>query len=453
MGVIGVINSDPAVKTQLEAAFATKAIPVSSNGANKNQGSFSDYTMKHLSDEIEILEFLSYDLPEVVILNFSDPSIKVDRVVSQIQNDKWMMNFGIIGIYSGERTREEKLLQKYKAVNVLTLLDYNHIRSHILKNVQIIERNYQIIFAREFTRNLMDGASGSFLIDNDLLAAPLYAGMGATVLAQRGLINPDNKMHLQLALEELIVNAIEHGNCGISYKDKTEGMEMGLTVVDLVAEKCKDPMIRGKKVEFQWEIQNDKSIFIIKDEGKGFDVKAHFKKIAEQDALSLHGRGIKLASMFSHEVKYNSKGNQVTLTIKHEPVLEHEIPLGFSKEQVVKVKKGDIVLREEDPSDFLYYISSGQYSVFHNRKQVGSLSPQDIFMGEMSFLLNQKRSATIRADSDGKLIFLSRKAFVSVIRQYPHYGIFLSKLLAKRLVRSNDRNAALMGKIQSGGNS
>jgi CRP-like cAMP-binding protein len=133
--------------------------------------------------------------------------------------------------------------------------------------------------------------------------------------------------------------------------------------------------------------------------------------------------------------------------------LEHEIPLGFSKEQVVKVSKGDIVLREEDPSDFLYYISSGQYSVFHNRKQVGSLSPQDIFMGEMSFLLNQKRSATIRADSDGKLIFLSRKAFVSVIRQYPHYGIFLSKLLAKRLVRSNDRNAALMGKIQTQGNS
>jgi anti-sigma regulatory factor (Ser/Thr protein kinase) len=299
----------------------------------------------------------------------------------------------------------------------------------------------------------MDGASGSFLIDNDILAAPLFAGMGATILAQRGLINPDNKMHLQLALEELIINAVEHGNCGISYKDKTEGMEMGLSVVDLVAEKCKDPMIRGKKVEFQWEIQNDRSIFIIKDEGKGFDVKAHFKKIAEQDIMSLHGRGIKLASMFSHEVKYNPKGNQVTLTVKHKPVLEHEIPLGFSKEQVVKVTKGDIVLKEEDPSDFLYYISSGQYSVFHNRKQVGSLSPQDIFMGEMAFLLNQKRSATIRAESDGKLIFLSRKAFVNVIRQYPHYGIFLSKLLAKRLVRSNDRNAALMSKIQTGGNS
>jgi anti-sigma regulatory factor (Ser/Thr protein kinase) len=453
MSVIGVINSDPAVKKRITSAFPAKTVPDSPPRTNKRQSSFSDYTLRHLGGETEILEFLSYDLPEVVVLNLSDPSIDIDKVVAQIQNDKWMMNFGIIGVYSGEKTREEKLLKKYKAINVLTLLDYNHIHSHILKSIQIIEQNYQIIFVREFTRNLMDGASGSFLIDNDILAAPLYAGMGATVLAQRGLINPDNKMHLQLALEELLINAVEHGNCGITYKDKTEGMEMGLSVVELVAEKCKDPLIRGKKVEFQWEIQNDKSIFIIKDEGKGFDVKAHFRKIAEQDIMSLHGRGIKLASMFSHEVKYNAKGNQVTLVVKHDPASEHEIPLGFSKEQVVRVAKGDIVLKEGEPSDFLYYISSGQYSVFHNRKQVGSLSPQDIFMGEMSFLLNQKRSATIRADSDGKLIFLSRKAFVSVIRQYPHYGIFLSKLLAKRLVRSNDRNAALMSKVQAEGKS
>jgi CRP-like cAMP-binding protein len=438
MGVLGVVNSDPAVKKLLETAFRTEAAP--------------DYTLRHLGEKIEILEFLSYDLPEVVIINFSDPSIGVDKVVAQIRDDKWMMNFGIIGLFSSEKINEEKLQEKYKAINVLTMLEYSRIRSHIVKSVQIIERNYQIIFAREFTRDLMDGASGSFLIDNDLLAVSLYAGMGATILAQRGLINPDNKMHLQLALGELIVNAVEHGNCGISYEDKTEGMDMGLSVVDLVAQKCKDPLIRGRKVEFQWEIQNDKSIFIVTDEGQGFDVKAHLIKVAEQDMMSLHGRGIKLASMFSHEIKYNDKGNQVTLIVKHDLSMEYDIPLGFSKEQVITVKKGQIVLKEEDPSDFLYYISSGQYSVFHNRKQVGSLSPQDIFMGEMSFLLNQKRSATIRADTEGKLILLSRKAFVNVIRQHPHYGIFLSKLLAKRLVRSNDRNASLMGKLKAGGN-
>jgi CRP-like cAMP-binding protein len=156
-----------------------------------------------------------------------------------------------------------------------------------------------------------------------------------------------------------------------------------------------------------------------------------------------------MAQMFSAELKYNEKGNEVTMVVKHDETVEHEVPLGFSREQVLTVNPGDIVLRENEGGDYLYYIVSGRYSVFHNRKKVGSLSVQDIFMGEMAFLLNQRRSASIRADGPGKLIRLSRKALVSIIREYPHYGIFLSKLLAKRLVRSNDQNAVLLEKLKN----
>jgi anti-sigma regulatory factor (Ser/Thr protein kinase) len=433
MDLLGVINSDPAVKKLLEAALV----------ANPKV----KYDLRFFSEEEEILEFFSYDLPEIVIINFSDPAINIDGIVSHIRDDKWILNFGILGLFSGDRETEESLIKKYKSINVLAMLDNYRIRSHLVKSIQIIEQNYQLIFQREFSRNFLDGASGSFTIDNDILAIPLYAGIGATILAQRGLINPDNKMHLQLALGELIVNAVEHGNCGITFEEKTLGMENGLSVVELVAERCKDPLIRNKKVEFLWDIHPEESVFVIRDEGKGFDVKAHLKKIAAQDMMSLHGRGIKMASALSSELKYNEKGNQVTLILKHDSSVEHEVPVGFSREQVVNTKKGDIVLREDEPSDYLYYIVSGKYSVFHNLKQVGTLSPQDIFMGEIAFLLNQRRSASVRAEGPGKLILLTRKTFVSIIREYPHYGIFLSKLLAKRLVRSNDQNAALMEKV------
>jgi anti-sigma regulatory factor (Ser/Thr protein kinase) len=432
MSVIGVVNSDPEIKKSIDFAFSKE----------------STYEIKYLIQEEEILEFLNYELPEIVIFNLSDPAIKIDEIVSHVRDDKWILNFGIIGLYSHQKDEEEELLKRYKAINVLTLLDNYRLRSHLVKSLQIIEENYQIIFQREFTKNLLDGVSGGFTIDNDILAVPLYAGIGATILAQRGLINPDSKMHLQLALGELIVNAVEHGNCGISYDEKTKAMENGFSVVDLVAEKCKDPAIMAKKVDFQWEIQKDRSIFIIRDEGKGFDVKAHLRKIATQDQMSLHGRGIRMAAVLSHELKYNSTGNRVALILHHDSSVEHEIPLGFSKEQILLVKPGEIIMNEGEPSDNLYYISSGKYSVFHNQKQVGSLSPQDIFMGEMSFLLNQKRSASIRADTKGKLILLPRKNFINVIREFPHYGIFLSKLLAKRLVRSNDQNAMLMGKAE-----
>ncbi|MDR1288437.1 MAG: ATP-binding protein [Treponema sp.] len=434
MGFLGIVNSDEEVKKNLEEVF--------------KQNPRSGYDLRFLFQEEEILDFLSYDLPEIVIINFSDPVINIDSIVSHIREDKRILNFGILGIFSGDKDNEEALLKKYMAINVLAMLDNYRLRSHIIKNIQIIEQNYQIIFQREFSRNLLDGASGSFTIENDILAVPLYAGIGATILAQRGLINPDKKMHLQLALGELIVNAVEHGNCGITYEEKTEAMENGLSVVDLVALKCKDPAVRAKKVEFLWDIQSDKTVFTIRDEGKGFDVKVHLHKVATQDAMSLHGRGIQMASVLSTELKYNEKGNQVSLILKHDTSVEHEIPVGFSHEQIVSVKKGDIVLREDEPSDYLYYIISGNYTVFHNLKQVGRLSPQDIFMGEIAFLLNQRRSASVRAEGPGKLVLLTRKTLVNIIREYPYYGIFLSKLLARRLVRSNDQNATLMERLR-----
>jgi CRP-like cAMP-binding protein len=58
-------------------------------------------------------------------------------------------------------------------------------------------------------------------------------------------------------------------------------------------------------------------------------------------------------------------------------------------------------------------------------------------MGEMSFLLNQHRSATVRAQSVGRLIEISRKRFVEAVRRKPHYALLLCRLLAQRLQRTS----------------
>jgi len=425
MSILAIINSDRKNRELMEQAF--RKAP--------------DHDLVFLERENEILEYLNYGLPELTIINFSDHNINIDKIINQIRNDKWIFNMGIIGLFSNEKDSEEDLLKKYKEINVLALLDSYRLRTHLLKSVEIIEQNYQIIFQRDFSRQLLKGASGSFIIDNDLHAVPLYSSIGATILSQRGLINPDSKMHIQLALAELIVNAIEHGNCGISYEEKYTALNKGISSVELVAERLKNPVINRRRVVFKWDIEKDQTTFIIIDEGDGFDVSKYIENTKSQDKLTLLGRGIKLAAKLSSKLKYNAKGNMVAMMITHDKNVEQEVPIGFSMEQTVYVNTGDIVLKEGDLSNYLYYISSGTYEVLLNNKPIGNLSPKDIFMGEMSFLLNQRRSATIRATSPGKLIFLTQKTLINVIREYPHYGIFLSKLLAKRLVRSNEQVA------------
>jgi anti-sigma regulatory factor (Ser/Thr protein kinase) len=425
--MLSVVNTDLEVQQMVETALG-------------QDPRFKD-ELKFLTNEAEIFDYLNFGFPELIFVNFTDPVIDIDSLMEHIKNDKWLLSFGVVGIFSNQKRTEEELYEKYGACNVLIFMETYRVRSHMAKILNIVEDNYQIIFQRELSNSLMDTVGGSFTIENDILAVSLYASIGATILAQRGLMYPNNKMLLQLALEELIVNAVEHGNCGITYEEKTQGMADGLSVVDLVAEKCKDPAIKARTVEFQWEIQAQESVFTITDEGDGFDVKAYLKKVAEQDVLSQHGRGIKIASKVTGKINYNAKGNKVTVTVKHDVLVEHEIPAGFAKAAIVSVKPGENVLNEGEAGDYLYYIISGKYDVYHEGNVVGTLCAQDIFMGEMAFILNQKRTASVKATTEGKLIYLSRKTLINVIKDYPQYGLFLTKLLAKRLLRSNQLSA------------
>lgn len=429
MDLIGVINSDEKINEHIKREF--------------DKSKLKKYELVFLSTGDGALEFLNFDLPEIVIINFNDPDIDIGRLADQVENDSWLHSFGIIGLYNPDKANEEELLKKYKGLNILAVLDYFRMVSHIVKSVEIIDQNRQIIFQKELSDKLTGGAAGSFLIENDPLAVSIYSSIAAISLSQRGYISPDTKMYLQLALSELIINGVEHGNCGITYEEKSEALEQGKSAVDLIAERCKNPKISQKRVFFSWDIGTGFSSFCIRDEGKGFDVSKLKTKLEKDGPMSLHGRGIRMATMLAEKLDYNDKGNEVSLVFKHSSVVTKSTPAGFSGEEAIFPKKGDIIFREGESSDFLYYIASGKYNVYHKGRRVGVLDSSDIFMGEMSFLLNNRRSASVRTEADGKLIKVSRKSFVSVVRQYPHYGIFLSKLLARKLVRANSRNAQI----------
>lgn len=431
MSLIGVVSSDEQLNGRIAREFAKRPA--------------GRWILQIPHGENEVLEFLNFDLPEIVIINFSDKGINLGIVLEEVRHDSWLHNFGIIGLFDGDRDTEENVLKSFPKLNLLALIDYSRIGSHIVKLTQIIEENRQLIFQRELSDKLFDQSSGSFVVDNDPLAVSIYAAIAATTVAQRGLADPEMKMHLQLALSELIINGVEHGNCGITYEEKSAFLEKGRSVVELVAEKCKDPAIAAKRVYFEWEIRPESTRFVIRDEGEGFDVRGLSAKLRREGSLALHGRGILMARGIANKLSYNAKGNEVTLVIGHKRSPERETPRGFVESETVRPSEGEEIFREGETSDFLYYIASGRYGVYHEGKQVGALTPSDIFMGEMSFLLNNRRSATVVAEAPGKLIKISRRDFVGVIMRYPHYGIFLSKLLARKLARANSRSALMQG--------
>jgi len=118
---------------------------------------------------------------------------------------------------------------------------------------------------------------------------------------------------VRVGLSEMLTNAIEHGNMGITGDDKLDATENG-TYYDLVNEKLSDKQIMNKRVTFTYKIDCEGIIMEIEDEGTGFDVESLPDPTDPESLLKLHGRGILITRMYFDEVSYNDKGNRVNLS-------------------------------------------------------------------------------------------------------------------------------------------
>jgi anti-sigma regulatory factor (Ser/Thr protein kinase) len=121
---------------------------------------------------------------------------------------------------------------------------------------------------------------------------------------------------LRLGLREMIINAIEHGNLGIDFDEKTR-VSMDGNYLEFILERQKDPKYKSKQVIIEYQINPEEAIYKIVDQGEGFNHYKVLDKIEKaNEELLDHGRGIWLASQIFDKITFNPKGNQVLLTKK-----------------------------------------------------------------------------------------------------------------------------------------
>ncbi|HNX25033.1 MAG TPA: 7TM diverse intracellular signaling domain-containing protein [Spirochaetota bacterium] len=128
-------------------------------------------------------------------------------------------------------------------------------------------------------------------------------------------LDPANIKIMQIALREIIINAIEHGNLGVTFEDKSDSM-MNDNYFNLIRSRQIEPQNLEKKVQIEYSINSERVIYIISDEGEGFDYQ-QFTTTSQQEVnenFLAHGRGITMTQSAFDDVTYNKKGNHVMLT-------------------------------------------------------------------------------------------------------------------------------------------
>jgi len=117
-----------------------------------------------------------------------------------------------------------------------------------------------------------------------------------------------------LGLSELLVNAIEHGNLGISYAEKSRLKRSDQWQEEILRRQAL-PENRDKLVEVEFSRQNDLVRICIRDQGEGFDWNRYLD-FDPARAFDPNGRGIAMARLGSlNNLEFVGNGNTVIATL------------------------------------------------------------------------------------------------------------------------------------------
>ncbi|MCF0241597.1 MAG: cyclic nucleotide-binding domain-containing protein [Treponema sp.] len=390
-----------------------------------------------------VISYINYEIPEIKILDYSSPDIDCNKILETIKSDSWLHYGGIIAVCENASKVEE--LEELKDNNFIAILTVQNFREHFERILRILWQNQQFLFNRGMQDIIGGQETGSFVCGNDPMDIRFYTNFLVSYLYNTNRISGDDRYKLQMTLMEFLTNSLEHGNLGITYEEKTNWLMAGNDMIKLLEEKNKDPKYFGRKIHISYSIGKLKSTFVITDDGEGFDWR---KYLVKESTTELHGRGISLSKELVKRISYNEKGNEVTFEIPNIVNSVNTVPGIIEPFAVIEYKDKDIIVRENEASNDLFFIVQGRFAVYAAKKLTTVLTPNDMFIGEMAFLLNDRRTATILAVGDCRLIKIPKSAFMSLIRKNPHYGIFLSKMLAQRLQRQTRANIGLQKMLE-----
>ena len=115
-----------------------------------------------------------------------------------------------------------------------------------------------------------------------------------------------------MALHEALLNAIQHGNLEVSSELRQSDAER--TFVELTEARRQQAPYRDRHVGVQVRLTPRQAVYVVTDEGGGFNPGSLPDPSDPANLERIGGRGLTLIRTFMDEVRHNEQGNQITMT-------------------------------------------------------------------------------------------------------------------------------------------
>ncbi|MCA9197046.1 MAG: response regulator [Planctomycetales bacterium] len=272
-----------------------------------------EWIVDYVDDGAAALEMMEVTSPDVVIADLQMPRLDGIQLCKESRQ-----RFPQIPVILVTGQGSEQVALNALDAGAATYVPKSNMPKTLADTVEQVLSLVDVRRSKERLIQLTTNTRHQFHLETDPELIPPLLDLIRETLDQLHFGDPSIVRHVNLAVEEALLNAILHGNLGLA-PDEHQDARHALREEKL--EKWLHDQRKSadeKRIRFAMDVTKHKVQFVIRDEGQGFDTsklqEANQPEHLSQDA----GRGLTLIRNFMSEVAFNDTGNEIRMMLKIE---------------------------------------------------------------------------------------------------------------------------------------
>ncbi|MFC1855239.1 response regulator [Thermodesulfobacteriota bacterium] len=258
---------------------------------------------------LKALDILKDTVIDLAIVDVKMPKMNGLELLQRMKSSHESIPVILMTGYGSEDTAVEALrlgASNYlkKPFNIMTIADtiekilyYKVARDRVQKKEILVKKTLESLssFEFKFPINIESIEGGVIFITDYLFSGSPF------------------KTNVEIGVHEALLNAYYHGSLEVSDSKKDENISDFYNKAANISQK---KFIKDKRITLKVNVTEDAYSFTIIDEGKGFDWKEISASVEADLDNKPFGRGVMLIRSFFDVVKWNDKGNEITMILK-----------------------------------------------------------------------------------------------------------------------------------------
>ncbi len=262
-------------------------------------------TVLYASNGREALEVAAREAPDAIVTDLQMPEMNGLSLVLQVR-----IRHPLIPVILMTAHGSEDFAVKALGAGAASYVPKRDLARDLLTTVEEVIEMSQVKRSHHRLMECLTQTESHFVLDNDpALIPPLVGHLKDNVFRMSGS-DETGLIQVTMALREALLNAMEHGNLEL---DSALREQDNNSYHRLAQERRRQKPYADRRVHVKSRETPHEAVFVIRDEGPGFDT-SHLPDPTDPANLEkTSGRGLLLMRTFMTEVFHNEKGNEVTM--------------------------------------------------------------------------------------------------------------------------------------------